>query len=380
MNEEFSVKRADPHGAAREGAHLLISGRLDFRDSARLKRAIRGLLKPEESTIRFDLSNLQALDGGSTAVLLALQQELQAAGKNAEVIGAEDRVRALLELYQNHGACAPTSPHSAPHRVPIFEQIGRTSLEIRDALQSWFAYVGDVLAQALIAIRLPATVHWRDVGRMMERAGADGLPIVALINFLVGLVMGFQAAVQLKQIGANLFVADLVALAQTRELGPLMTAIVVAGRSGAAFAAEIGTMQVSEEVDALHTLRLNPYRFLVFPRTLALIIVVPLLTLVADFVGILGGLVVGVTGLDLSVNAYLIETRLSLDAWDVFSGVLKSVFFAGAIALIACQRGLATRGGAEGVGRSTTSAVVAILFAIIVIDAVFTVLYHVFDI
>jgi phospholipid/cholesterol/gamma-HCH transport system permease protein len=210
----------------------------------------------------------------------------------------------------------------------------------------------------------------------MERAGADGLPITALIGFLTGLILGYQAAVQLRQVGGNIYVADLVALALTRELGPLMTAIVVAGRSGAAFAAELGTMKVGEELDALRTLGLDPYRFLVFPRALALLLTLPLLTLFADLMGILGGLFVAVTGLDLTANAYLIETRKVLDVWDVASGVLKSFCFAVVIALVACRKGLAARLGAEGVGSSTTAAVVTSIFLLVALDALFGVLFH----
>src|SRR5262249_26998642 len=180
------------------------------------------------------------------------------------------------------------------------------------------------------------------------------------------------------QFGANIFVADLVALSVTRELAPLMTAIIVAGRSGAAFSAELGTMRVSEEVDALRTLGLDPYSYLVFPRVIALVLVVPLLTLIADVVGILGGLLVALFGLDLTLAGYLHETQKSLELFDVFSSTLKAAVFGVNIALIACQRGLATRGGAEGVGRATTSAVVTSLFAIVAADAVFTVLFLAF--
>jgi phospholipid/cholesterol/gamma-HCH transport system permease protein len=217
----------------------------------------------------------------------------------------------------------------------------------------------------------------------MVRAGVDALPIIILINFLVGLVVGFQAAVQLEQVGADILIADLVVLSVVRELGPLMTAIVVAGRSGAAYAAELGTMKVSEEIDALETLRLDPYRFLVLPRLIALVVMVPMLTLVADVVGALGGLVVAVFAMDLTVAAYLTESHFALvdlgSGHHVSSGLVKSVFFGAAIALIACQRGLVTQGGAAGVGRSTTSAVVTTLFVLILVDAGFTILGHVFD-
>jgi len=239
-------------------------------------------------------------------------------------------------------------------------------------------FIGDVAVAGARAVRAPFSINWSDVPRLVERAGADSLPIVLVINFLVGLVTAFQAAVQLKQFGANIFVADLVGLSLTRELAPLMTAIIVAGRSGAAFSAELGTMRVSEEIDALRTLGLDPYGFLVFPRVVTLVLVLPLLTILADVIGIAGGLLVAMLGLDITSNAYLIETQKALGLWDVFSGCLKTVFFGLGIALIACQRGLAARGGAEGVGRATTSAVVTSLFAIVVVDAIFTVLFNAF--
>jgi phospholipid/cholesterol/gamma-HCH transport system permease protein len=258
--------------------------------------------------------------------------------------------------------------------------VGLVTQQVTDHLSGMLSFLGDVVAEGLASLRDPRSIHWRDLQRLIVRTGFDALPIVVLINFLVGLVTGFQAAVQLRQFGADIYVADLVGLSVTRELAPLMTAILVAGRSGAAYAAELGTMQVSEEVDALRTLGLDRYRFLVFPRVLALVLVVPVLTLIGDAVGILGGLFVAITGLDLTAAAYMIETQQTIDLADVFGGVLKAFVFGAAIALVACQRGLAARGGAEGVGLSTTSAVVMTLFFLIVIDAGFTVLYHVFDI
>jgi len=298
-----------------------------------------------------------------------------AAGAEAEIVGAHGGVRAMLELYGLH---PPRPSLQAPAaRIGILDQIGRETLGMLSENHG-LDFIGDVAVAGAKAARAPGSVNWADVPRLMERAGADGLPIVLVINFLVGLVTAFQAAVQLKQFGANIFVADLVGLSVTRELAPLMTAIIVAGRSGAAFSAELGTMRVSEEIDALRTLGLDPYGFLVFPRVIALALVLPLLTILADVVSIAGGLLVAMLGLDLTANAYLLETQKAVGLWDVFSGCLKTVFFGLNIALIACQRGLAARGGAEGVGRATTSAVVTSLFAIVVVDAIFTVLFNAF--
>jgi phospholipid/cholesterol/gamma-HCH transport system permease protein len=195
-----------------------------------------------------------------------------------------------------------------------------------------------------------------------------------LINFLMGLVMAYQSSAQLKQFGANQYVADLVGVSMTRELGPLMTAIIICGRSGAAFAAELGTMKVSEEVDALRTLGVMPLRYLVMPRMLGLVLVSPLLVLLADAVGIAGGAVVAALSLDITPTAYLIQLKSAVKPSDIVSGLIKGMVFSGAVALISCQQGLATSGGAEGVGRRTTGAVVSILFALIVLDAIFTVL------
>jgi phospholipid/cholesterol/gamma-HCH transport system permease protein len=354
-------------------ATLHFAGELRFRQCFASWQGVRELAQPAPRRMQLDLSGVDHLDGAATALLLDLKREIDASGATSEIVGASESVRAMLELYGAH----PPQPSQKepPTHIGILDQIGRETLKVVRE-QNALDFVGDVALAGVQALRRPRLINWSDVPRLMERAGADGLPIVVMINFLVGLVTAFQAAIQLKQFGANIFVADLVGLSVTRELAPLMTAIIVAGRSGAAFSAELGTMRVSEEIDALRTLGLDPYHFLVFPRVVALVLVVPLLTILADVVAIAGGLLVAMLSLDLTINAYLIETQQAVQLWDVFSGLVKTVFFAGGIALIACQRGLATSGGAEGVGRATTSAVVTSLFAIVLGDAFFTVLFN----
>lgn len=368
----YRVERVE----GRDGvAALRFAGELRFRQCFESWQRVRELTSPPAPRMEFDLSGVEHLDGAATALLLELKSELARTGAEAEIVGAAGPVQAMLELY---GAHAPRPSHKPPPaKVGILDQIGRETLALVGESNA-LDFVGDVAVAGVRALRRPSLVNWADVPRLMERAGADGVPIVLMIGFLVGLVTAFQAAIQLEQFGAAIFVADLVGLSMTRELGPLMTAIIVAGRSGAAFSAELGTMRVSEEIDALRTLGLDPYHFLVFPRVVALVLVMPLLTVFADLVGIAGGLLVATAKLDLTYNAYLIQTQQAVGLWDVFSGVLKTVFFALNVALIACQRGLATRGGAEGVGRATTSAVVTSLFAIVLVDAIFTVLFNAF--
>jgi phospholipid/cholesterol/gamma-HCH transport system permease protein len=188
---------------------------------------------------------------------------------------------------------------------------------------------------------------------------------------MLGLILGLQGAVLLHRFGADQFLANLVGLSVVRELAPLMTAILVAGRSGAAYAAELGSMAVDEEVDALRTLGLDPIRWLVFPRCLALFLAVPMLTVIGDIVGCLGGLFIATTYLQLTPASYFTALREILDLGDVGTGLIKSAFFAVLIAMVSCQRGLSARGGAVGVGSSTTSAVVVILFGLVALDTLF---------
>jgi phospholipid/cholesterol/gamma-HCH transport system permease protein len=283
----------------------------------------------------------------------------------------------MLDLYRAAAESGRDSgpPVTQPVQRDFVEEVGHaTAVHLRDAKRV-FAFSGELVIGVIGAVRRPRSVHWREVGPLMERAGVDAVPIVTLINFLVGLIMGYQAAIQLVRFGANIFIANLVGLSITRELGPLMTAIIVAGRSGAAYAAELGTMRVRDEIDALSTLSLDPARFLVLPRIVALAFVVPILTLLADLVGCAGGLLVAIAQLDLTMTSYLGQLQEAVDPWDVVGGLIKSIVFAVTIVLISCQRGLATRGGADAVGRSTTSAVVIILFALVTLDAIFAVVY-----
>ncbi|MEE8366815.1 MAG: ABC transporter permease [Thermoanaerobaculia bacterium] len=217
-------------------------------------------------------------------------------------------------------------------------------------------------------IRIKKTV------RQVLRAGNDSLPLVALIAALIGIILALQSAYQLRDLGAQHLVADLVAVSITRELGPLMTAILVAGRVGSAISAELGTMQVSEEIDALTVIGIDPINFLVVPRLIGLAVAVPCLTLFADLVGILAGCSVGVLALGMGASGYLSDSLAALVAEDLWGGILKALAFGAIIGLVGCQEGLSTRGGANEVGSSTTSAVVRSIVLIIVADLFMTTL------
>lgn len=366
---------------AREGGVLRFRGALTMPEAPAIWRALRastsggkGTPKRRERLV-LDLSQVDAIDGGVMSLLVALRTDLAARCIDADIEGTPERFHPLVELYE-----AKAPPRKRTKRKPenVVQQIGRVTGDVFAELEAVISFFGEMVLAVIGLVRHPRAGHWKEIPPLMEKTGADAIPIVVLINFLVGFVMAFQAAKQLKMFGANIFVADLVGLSVLRELAPLMTAIIVCGRSGAAFAAEIGSMKVSEEVDALRTLGLRPFSWLVVPRVLALLIVMPLLTIIGDLIGVLGGLFVGVSSLDITVQGYFIETKKAVELWDVEHGLIKSVAFALAIGLIACQQGFAASGGAEGVGRRTTSTVVTSLFAIVLLDATFTIVFRAF--
>jgi phospholipid/cholesterol/gamma-HCH transport system permease protein len=252
-----------------------------------------------------------------------------------------------------------------------------------------FFYLGsvadDVVAQAFDFLGLAAdTVYWSArrlvrsgpwrKGQFVREAvaiGNEGLPIIAVVSMLVGLVTAFQAADQLRQFGASIFIANLVGLGVVREMGPLITAILVAGRSGSAMAAELGTMAVEEEIDALRVMGIDPIPYLVVPKAYAMLVGVPALTMLANFFGVLGGFLIAVLYLDLAPDVFITQFISAIDPWDVMTGAIKSFLFAAVIVIVGCHFGLRLRGGAEDVGRAATSAVVASLFLIILVDGVY---------
>jgi len=378
--EGSSVTRpgASPHYVVvRDGAAIRLGGDLRMPDASAIWRELSAAMARTSGVTELDLRNVRVVDGGIMSLIVQLRAELAEQGIRCEIHGANPRVEQLVRLYRGD-----EKPVRRKKRRPegFVENVGRTTAAVLDEAGLVVEFFGDVFISALGVLRRPRTGNWYDTLPIIERAGADAVPIVLLINFLVGFVMGYQAAGQLKMYGANIFVADLVGLSVTRELAPLMTAIIVCGRSGAAITAELGSMKVSEEIDALRTIGLGPVRYLVLPRALALLIVTPILVLFGDLIGVAGGLAVGVTSLGLSWNAYIGQTLHAVHLHDVVSGLVKSCTFAVAIALIACQQGFATSGGAEGVGRRTTSTVVSCLFAIVLLDALFTVIFRIFDI
>jgi phospholipid/cholesterol/gamma-HCH transport system permease protein len=367
---ELSTQRRDERTVT-----LTIRGRIEIGNAQRLLGDVTARLPGETREVVLDLSGVEYFDSGGGAVLVGLRQQLARMGADLRIAASTAAIDGFLSLVDQEALLAPPAP-APPHTTGLIVRIGEQTLKVLSDVRALLAFAGEVILGVSEALRNPRRIRWRETWLYMERTGLDAVPIVSLISFLMGLITAFQAAVQLTQFGADIYVANLVGLSIVRELGPLMTAIIAAGRSGAAFAAEIGTMKVSDEVDALTTMGLDRTRFLVTPKVLALLLMLPCLTLGADLVGILGGLTVAVLGLGLPVQVYVRQTRIALGIWDVYSGLIKSVAFAILISGVGCLRGFQAEGGAESVGRITTSAIVAAIFLIIVADAVFTVLFH----
>ena len=266
--------------------------------------------------------------------------------------------------------------HRNELRTSILTQLGEKTLEVLQEAKTFSRFVGEWMIAVGRLVTGRARFRKSDFLLFLQSAGADALPIVSLISILVGAVLAFVGAVQLQMFGAEVYVANLVALGTVREMGAMMTAIIMAGRTGSAYAAQLGTMQVNEEIDALKTLGISPMEFLVLPRSLALLIMLPLLCLWADALGILGGLIVGVTLLDISLLEYLVQSQQSITLTDISIGIIKSVIFAGVISLSGCLRGLQSGRNSSAVGNATTSAMVTAILLIVIWDALTTLIFN----
>jgi phospholipid/cholesterol/gamma-HCH transport system permease protein len=353
---------------------LSLSGRIEVGNLHLFLSETDGLIRRmSPGSLMVDLSKVEYLDSAGALGLLQLEDGAKNRSMTLQFVNVTEEAKRIMGLIDRKALSM--KPLAGEKRSNIIEQIGEGSLRILNDFVSTMTFLGDLLTALSRSFFYPRVVRLEDVFFYMKRAGVDGLPIVGLISFLLGLIIAFMSSLQLKQFGANIYVASLVGVAMVSELGPIMTAIIVAGRSGSAFAAEIGTMKVNEEVDALVTMGFDPTQFLAVPKVLAAMVAVPILTLYSDFFGIAGGLVVGVLGLDLTVYTYIQETMSVITVTSILKSLLKAVVFAVLIAGIGCQRGFQVRGGAEAVGSATTSAVVAGIFLIVVTDSAFAILF-----
>jgi phospholipid/cholesterol/gamma-HCH transport system permease protein len=352
---------------------IFFAGHLGLQEVEDFEKNLKmDLSQADSAHTSLDLKDLEFVDSAGALALLELAESLKAQGGSCSLDNVPAKAQKILDLIDLE-ALKRQPILGAEKKGSFISEIGEGFLSFVRDVDSVVAFFGELIIDLVATCFNPRLVRWSDVILYMRRTGVEGLPIISLIALLLGLILAFMSSVQLQRFGANIYVASLLALAMVKELGPIMTAILVAGRSGSAFAAEIGTMKVNEEVDALIVMGMDPMYFLTLPKVIATLIVVPLLTIYADLIGIIGGLIVGVGLLDLTVFSYIQETKNILKVFDFVASFIKTLFFAFLISAIGCQRGFQVRGGAAAVGTATTSAVVAAIFLIIVVDSVFAV-------
>jgi phospholipid/cholesterol/gamma-HCH transport system permease protein len=368
--EEKEDNSVSPQAAER----FVFSETLDFEHIRSVWSDVSRFLRSHTGTpILLDFERVKTFDSSGIALLRMIRRYCREHRMEMELRSAPRRVEDFYR-YVELESDFPDAP-SIPLPDPI-SRLGGFFVKEGESSLNLARFIGNFSKTCAGILKGKRRLRWKEILFYMQSAGYEALFIVFLLSFLIGLVMAFQAAVQLRQFGANIYVADLVSISISRELGPVFTAVILAGRSGSAFAAEIGTMKINEEVDALTVMGIEVTEFLVLPKVLALAAAGPLLTIFADVSAILGGVIVGIVSLDLTANAFMSEVHWALTLGDVMTGLFKSVVFAMLVSLIGCFRGLQTEKGAQSVGRQTTSAVVSGIFLIIAADAVFTVLFY----
>lgn len=353
---------------------LIMTGRWDSDTTGKWwQRSQQILTQGNPRRLVIDASGVSYCDGAGVAFLIDLQQSQIRTGGDATIQGLQEEFRRLLDIYGRISIERPPGRRHEP--LSIIEQVGKAAVVLWRDVQALLTFVGELAVMLLRAARWPSLVRWQDALLVAERSGVDALPIIALIGVLLGLILAFQSAIPMRRFGADIFVADLLGLAMLREMGPLITAIILAGRSGSAFAAELGTMKVREEIDALRTMGLEPVRFLVLPRVIAAVAMTPVLTVFANLFGLMGGAIV-MRSLGYPLVTYVNQVLSAVTVGDLMGGLLKSFVYGVVVAAIGCLRGLETKTGASAVGQSTTSAVVSGIVLIAIVDGLFAVVFY----
>ncbi len=359
--------------ATRTGPKLIVTGALHIDTVAAVDRA--GLFERAREATMIDLGGLTRMDTAGAWLLVDLQSRLSAAGSTPTFEGTSEAQAQLIETVRH--SMPPADTAQAPERslADRLESFGRAIVDGARKAIALISFLGQVIATLAGIVIHPSRLRLTSLVHHCQEVGLNAVPIVALMAFLIGVVLAFQGATQLRQFGAEVFVVDLIAISVLRELGILLTAIIVAGRSGSAFTASIGSMKMREEIDAMRTIGLDPVTILVVPRVLALMLMLPALGFIADISGLIGGAVM--SWIDLGVSPAVFQSRLvsNTDVWHFGVGMIKAPFFALIIGIIGCFEGLRVGGDAESLGRLTSTSVVLSIFMVIVADAMFSIFF-----
>ncbi len=383
MSRKRRDRAADPAAPGRvrvehEADRLVLRamGDWDLSAAGALDAALAGIApQPGARAAEVDLSRLETLDTAGAWLLRRTCDAFAERGLAVAVTGADAVQQRLIDDVARADCSYPVRERAPPKLVELAEAVGRATFAARDEAVGLIGFLGLVLVRLGTVLRRPGRLRGRAVIHHMESTGLNAMPIVGLLSFLIGIVLAYQGAEQLRRFGAEIFVVNLLGLSVLREIGVLLTAIIVAGRSGSAFTAQIGTMKVNQEVDAMETLGLDPVELLVLPRLLALAVTLPLLGFYADLLGLFGGAVMAAIVLDISIPQFVQQLQSSVEVKHFWVGIIKAPVFAFTIAMVGCYQGLKATGSAQEVGRLTTESVVLSLFLIIVLDAAFSVFF-----
>lgn len=354
---------------------LALGGDWDVEQVAAIDDDLRRI-HPGKRACRIDLAAITRLDTAGAWAIWRTAQNWQSDGTKVELSGVTPDQQVLLDAVDKQHMEAQHPPPSPNAFKEMVIHIGEVTVDIAKETADLVAFLGQIVIALGRQVADPRRLRVRSLVFHMQEAGINAIPIVGLMSFLIGIVLAFQGASQLQRFGAEVFVVNLVAISVLREIGVLMTAIIVAGRSGSAFTAQIGSMKVNEEIDAMRALGLDPIEVLILPRLLALVITLPLLAFIADLLGLLGGGLMAWIVLGISPATFIERLNDAISMWTFWVGIIKAPVFAFTIAMIGCYEGLQVGGSAESVGQRTTRAVVEAIFLVIVIDAAFSIFYQ----
>ncbi len=362
MNQEYVVWERD-----RDITRLKALGKWDLESVPYIEKVLRQV--PLEKPIIWDLSDVKEFD--SSGVLLFIEYYDLFRSKTAVTLtGYSSAQKEMYDLLRSHAI------ESIPERKETFlEGIGKSAMEVVHDVRDFITFLGHLFYALFYLLRHPGQFRYKEMVYHIHRSGFNALVIIAMTSFLVGMVIAYQGAVQLAKFGADIFIVDTVGISIVRELGPMITAIVIAGRSGSAYTAEIGAMKITEEIAAMRTMGFDPYNFLVLPRVFALVIALPLLIFFSDIVGIFGGLVASSMQLGISFDQFVTRLNEVLEVKHYILGMIKGPVFAFVIAAIGCFRGFQVSDNTESIGLHTTASVVNSIFLVIAFDALFSVIY-----
>lgn len=353
---------------------LALEGRLDADAVALLWHPLVDYIEKEApQNLCIQADKISYCDGAGIGLLMELARKQRKREAQFKLRGLKEEFARLWSLYRPEDFLEIGS--SRPHPCCLPEEVGRLACQAWRGLLDMVRFTGELTVALLQAARHPRSIRWPEVWLVAEKAGVNALPIVGLISFLIGLIMAFQATIPMRQFGVEIYIANLTALSMLRELGPLMTALLLAGRSGSAFAAELGTMKINEEIDALTTMGLAPVPFLAVTRVLATVIILPLLSLFANLMGLVGGAVV-LRSLGYPLITYINQVKSAVNLVDLAGGLFKTLAFALIVAGVGCLYGLKTRLSASAVGDAATRAVVSGIILIVIADGLFAVTYY----